>query len=221
MRARPRVLFIVIVLLGHAAAIHVFSLRIAGSRTARTAQPMALPIRLVLSPLPGEPAAQARSSSSEAPRPATTAVEVAHDVRFELTEESRAIALPSPGMNPDAGERRDWGAAAGRIARQLAEAGSGPMQFGSAGEEEEPREPAAPDFFELDSPRKAGYVEMLGPGRERRWINSRCYRDFGKPPYTITGTRPDLNPINCMVGPGSPRSDLFDHLKPDSLKDQD
>jgi hypothetical protein len=215
------VLFIVIVLLGHAAAIHFFSLRIAGSRTARTAQPMALPIRLVLTPLREEPAPQARSSNSEAPRSATSAVEVAHDARLEMPEESRAITLPSSDMNPDAGERRDWGAAAGRIAQQLVEAGSGPMQFGAAGEEEELREPAAPNFFELDSPRKAGYVEMLGPGRERRWINSRCYRDFGKPPYTIPGTRPDLNPINCMVGPGAVRSDLFDHLKPDNLKDQD
>lgn len=205
LRARPRLLFIVIILLGHAAALHFFSIRIADSRSVRRAQPMALPIRLVLTPLPQKSAQPARVSTREVPRDVATPVQMSADIRLE-----QPVA-----------DRPDWGVEAGRIARQLAETGSGPKVFGQAGEADEPGEPAVPNFFESESPRKAGYVEMLGPGLERRWINSRCYREFGRPPDRIAGTRPDLNPIQCMVGPGSPRSDLFDHLKPDNLKDRD
>lgn len=220
MREPPRLLFITIILLGHAAAIQFLSVRIEVLRSEDTSGQLALPIRILLAPPPEANRPSAEQVNRIAPANAARRNVERAQVELEERQPSTAITLPAPMLEPESQVRPDWAAQAGQIARQLAGQGFGPHSFGQGGEEDELREPAAPNFFELDSPRKAGYIEMLGPGIERRWISSRCYRDFGRPPDRIAGTRPDLNPINCMVGPGAVRDDLFDHLKPDYLEEE-
>jgi hypothetical protein len=177
------------------------------------------PIRILLVPLPEETHPQADDVERRAPASAASPEAEPDQARVEQRQQSAAITLSAPA--PESQVSADWATRAGNIARQLAEQDSGARAFGQGAGKDGLREPAAPNFFELDSPRKAGYIEMLGPGVERRWINSRCYRDFGRPPDRIAGTRPDLNPTNCLVGPGAVRDDLFDHIKPGYLEDKD
>ena len=63
--------------------------------------------------------------------------------------------------------------------------------------------------------------EMIEPGVERRWINSRCYREFGTKGVQLPGALPNINPVTCLIGSGPVRDDLFDHLKPEYLKDKE
>lgn len=219
LREPPRVLFVVIILLGHVAAIQLFSIRIEGPSGAQRAAPSAMPIHLMLMTSREMPLAADRGESG-----VSSMVAPVHGMTEALPEslpESTAIILPSTASVAGPVESTDWVAESGRIARQLAEATSGSRAFGDGAEEERLPDAAAPNFFESKSPRKAGYVEMLGPGVERRWISSRCYREFGKPRDRIAGTRADLNSTQCLVGPGPVRDDLFDHLKPDYLEGND
>jgi hypothetical protein len=68
---------------------------------------------------------------------------------------------------------------------------------------------------------RAGEIQVLVPGIERRWLSERCYMEFGHPPELFAGRGPRVNPVRCNVGPDEVRGDLFDHLKPDYLKQRE
>jgi hypothetical protein len=210
LRDPSRVVFVAIILLGHAAAIHVLMVRIEVRPADQQAGLVALPVHLVPLPPPE------RATSPERHALPTQRRMVPPGRRLTI-EPPREAAISNPSLDADANVRPDWAAQGERIARQWPQTDPGRRTFGNT-VQDEPPDPVAPDIFENKSPRRAGYAEMIAPGVERRWISERCYREFGRPPDRIAGTRADLNPITCLISQGPVRSDLFDHLKPEYLK---
>lgn len=218
MRERPRLLILATVLSGHAIAIYLMALRFEVQRDSRNVELLSIPIHLTPIQTP-EGREQPEGDVVEyMPREATHPA----DWRpIDVPAPAQATAITLPSLEPLSGERIDWAAQAEQMARKWSEPDPRPMNFGASGQEDEPAEAPAPNFFKSNSPRRAGYSEMLAPGVERIWTSSRCYREFGIPPDRVAGTRPDLNPLTCLGGSGPVRDDLFDHLKPDYLKAQE
>ena len=217
MRDPRRALVLAVILLGHAVAVYLLSVRIDRPQPRPDAEFLSLPIRLM--PLPEPP----RSTTPPREGPDRLVIEprrpVNEDAPPDPTERSTAITLPSAEVESQ--DPINWIGQMEARAKGFGDPAPGPMEFGLDTNQPQPEEPAPLNIFRSNSPRRAGYVEMLEPGVERRWVSSRCYRDFGKPALIIPGTRPDLNPMTCLVGEGPVRDDLFDHLKPDYLQDQE
>lgn len=223
MRDPPRTLFLAVILLGHTAAIYLLSIRFERPQQRQNAEFASLPIRLM--PLPEVP-------RTTAPRrggveqlvigPTRPLDDPLDDVPHQPTERSETITLPSPEAESQAArDPISWIGQMQAGTGGWGEPDPGTMEFGLEAHQPDPEEPPSLNIFRSNSPRRAGYVEMLEPGVERRWVSSRCYREFGKPSLVIPGTRPDLNPLTCLTGKGPVRDDLFDHLKPDYLKQED
>ena len=220
MRKQPRVLIASLVLLGHVLAMYLLIAGVSARLDHRVPEFATIAIRLM--PIP----AQERSARTEVLEPESSVP--APTVPAELPEivlvnddlSGAAITVPTPQTEPAPRQRIDWALQAAQAARRWAEPDSGPMKFGPAQPGDEPDDPPR-NIFESNSPRKAGYIEMIAPGVERRWINSRCYREFGTQGVQLPGALPNINPVTCLIGAGPVRDDLFDHLKPEYLKDKE
>jgi len=210
--APPRLLFGAVIIAGHAAAIYVLTLRVDWDRDIGPSLLAVMPISISLTPILGLPRDEARL---EIPREVNPRI-----AARELEPPEFEAQAASPGRETDTGKRADILTSFGRSGRHWADVDSKPLEFGRL-QEDDPSTPTNRNFFEGTSPRRAGFIEMLESGVERRWISSRCYREFGKSRTAPLGAASDLNPITCLVGPGgSPRSDLFDHLKPEYFSNE-
>jgi hypothetical protein len=220
MRKPSRVLTASLVLIGHAFAIYLLMAGVATRPDNRVAESSTIAIRLMPVSAPERSARpEFFEPESRVPGP-TDPADLPEIVLVNDDMAGTAISLPSPQPEPGSRERIDWASQAEQAARRWSEADSGPMKFGPANPRDEPAD-APPNFFEGNSPRKAGYIEMIEPGVERRWINSRCYREFGTKGVQLPGALPNINPVTCLIGSGPVRDDLFDHLKPEYLKDKE
>jgi hypothetical protein len=129
--------------------------------------------------------------------------------------ESTPIATLAPGATQDVeGARVDWNGLADESVPQWDLSTSGHREFGAMPKEEASSQEAPVEFFRKS---RAGEIEMIGPGLERRWISDRCYMEFGHPPDLFFSLAPKANMAYCLA-PRLPRDDLFDHLKPEYLK---
>lgn len=217
----PRALILAAILVGHAGVIYLMSLRTEGPEEMPKMEILTIPIHLMpLAANQGPPPPEGDAAPS-APRTRRLPQNVPEEVSPARTQQSVAITLPPPDTALQAGPEIDWAAQADRMNSDWADSGPPLKASGRVNEDDEPAGSSVRGIFERNSPRQAGYVEMLAPGVERRWSNSRCYRDFGVPADRIAGTRSDLNPLNCITGPSAVRDDLFDHLKPDYLQDRE
>jgi hypothetical protein len=220
MRKQPRVLILSLVLLGHTAAIYVLMAGVPTRADDRVAAFPTIAIRLLPMPAPGPGTRpEVFETASSVPR-ATDPADLPEVILVNGDLAGTALSLPPPETEPGPRERIDWASQAAQAARQWAEPDSGPMQFGPAIPGDEPKDPPR-NIFESNSPRRAGYIEMIEPGVERRWISSRCYREFGAKGVQFPGALPTINPVTCLIGSGPVRDDLFDHLKPEYLKDRE
>ncbi len=212
MRERPRVVIFATVLTGHAVAIYLLAVSGDVQVYPRSVKLLTFPIRLAPNfPVESPPLPQGEMTR-HVPEPAPRLADEA-----PLPSVISTSSLPEPDPTP--GEGVDWAGQAEKRSRNWVEPESAPLKFGSSGQSEDPTQELGRNIFESRSPRRAGFVEMIEPGVERRWLSSRCYREFGKRRDSVADTRPDLNPVTCLMGSGPPRDDLFDHLKPDYLKD--
>jgi hypothetical protein len=125
-------------------------------------------------------------------------------------------APASPSIEDSAGARKDWTGAAVEADRQISRWKHNGFGEGPADEPLSAKKPLG--VFERGSPHRAGDIELFEDGVERRWVSSRCYRDFGGPPDSLARRNPGLNLLHCSAGPREVDGDLFDHLKPGYLK---
>lgn len=114
----------------------------------------------------------------------------------------------------------DWDVEAEKNKQHSGRSTSGQRTFGKAEHDGDPDGPPNASL-ETTSPRRAGYIEVLGPGFERHWLSSRCYREFGGPPSLLAASGFKAHPITCLTGSGSVDGALFDHLKPEYLRQKD
>lgn len=216
-RDRPRALILATIILGHTVVIYLLWMRVEEPPEIQETVLLSVPITLLPIPDPEVPVSPQDVVPEPLPRTPRPAEErVANDLPAAIEQ----ILVPSQTAEPVAIQLPDFAGDAEKTARAWADSNADSRGFNPAAPAREPANAPGRNIFRLDTPRRAGYTEMLGPGIERRWSNSRCYRDFGVPPDRVAGTRQDLNPLTCLVGPGSLRDDLFDHLKPDYLQDQ-
>jgi hypothetical protein len=198
----PRLLILTVLLLCHAAAIYVMGWRIHAPRVPQLDEIRALPIQLM--PLPErEPEPGHAQPRKVRARPAPTA-----------PPDSRAsapITMPVPEQVPEKAEAGpDWGNEAKEAAERWVRKHADEIKL--------PTRKAPIGIFDIESPHKAGDVDILGPGIERRWLSKSCYREFGHMPKPYTGREMNFPvPISCL-GPSKPRGDLFEELKPEYLK---
>jgi hypothetical protein len=159
----------------------------------------------------------------EEPPPVRRAEVPAPTIRSQpVPAESTAITLTEPQQVPAVENTPvplvDWAKEAATAIQNMAQSGSGAVTFGDRPQDEAPSVKAPYGVFEKRSPRKAGYVEEIAPGITRKWVNERCYREFGHLPELFADQGPKVNPVRCLAGPGPVFGDLFDHLKPKYLK---
>lgn len=68
---------------------------------------------------------------------------------------------------------------------------------------------------------RAGDIETLGPGRERRWVSEKCFWEFGNPPPLFAEPGPRIQAIHCVSGSTEPNGHLLDEIKPRYLQKTD
>lgn len=214
-----RLLFFVVILLGHAAVISLMRRSIYASRAASEAHLATLPIYVMPLATPQLQESRRVDAAASVQRQTTPPRQSRAIAIPQPPQEGTAIQVPEPRVALDVENRGpDWAREAEKSVQQLARLFTEPRAFGKA-----PKNIAAPDEFrdraiEANPHRRAGYVEVLGPGYERHWLSSRCYREFGGQPALLAGSGFRVHPITCLVGGGSADGDLLDHLKPDYLR---
>lgn len=128
-------------------------------------------------------------------------------------------AEPQQGLVVEPVQPPDWGEEGSRAAERIVRGNPAPRQFGEARQKPEPL--AEPPSVFTKPAHVAGEIQVLGPGVERRWVSEHCYVEYGHPPPLFPGAGPRVNPVRCNVGSREARGDLFDHLKPKYLKQQE
>ena len=219
---RSRLLFSAVVLLGHVVVMYFMRESVNSPRAVRRDEASTIPIYIIpLAELGREKPRKVDtivSIQARTPRPReSTAIAIP-----EPPQESTATQVPAPHLAPDLRTTQpDWAGAAEKSVQQLARSTSERRGFGQAPQEDALSNEVPAGVVDGKSPHRAGSIEILGPGYERRWISSRCYREFGGPPSLLAGTGFKVTPTTCLVGSGPPDSDLFEHLKPEYLRRKD
>lgn len=136
--------------------------------------------------------------------------------------ESVAITITEPQQAPDTPgtsiPQVDWAQEAAAVIQDMTRPKSGPRQFGDRQKEEPPPDDRYIHPLVKPPAHRAGDIEILGPGIERRWLGERCYMEFGHPLLELfPAPGPKVNPVRCMMG-SSVDGHIFDHLKPEYLK---
>jgi hypothetical protein len=213
---RSRWVFSTVVLLGHVVVIYFMRESVNSPRAARRDEVSAMPIYIMpLAELGREKPRKVDTIGPiqvKRPRPReSTAIAIPEPPR-----ESTATQVPAPQPAPDLRTTQpDWVGDAERSVTQLERSTSERRGFVK---EDGPANEAPAGVVDRKSPHRAGAIEILGPGYERRWISSRCYREFGGSPSLLAGHGFKVTPISCLVGSGPPDSDLFEHLRPEYLR---
>jgi hypothetical protein len=218
---RPRLLFSAVILLGHAATIYFLMMGIRAPRIVRDDEFSGLPIYVMSMTEPEREKPRKAEvadglAAKKSPPPESTAITTPDP----LQESSTTQAPVQETSNTDT-TRPDWALEAQKSVRESGRSTHELKRFGSTPQDGPPSDDAPVSIFDGKSPRRAGYVESLGPGYERRWLSSRCYREFGAPPSLSGGTGFIGTPITCLIGSGPPNGHLFDHLKPKYLSEQE
>jgi hypothetical protein len=217
--AQPRVAFVVAILVGHGLMIYLLLDR---SGILRRETPDAeLWSRVFISSIPTR-AAQAdshklTSATSAKQKPEIDNVPVDTAPLAQEVATPAQIELPSSSSAPSI----DWTHEATVAARRSVEQGSKGRDFGDSTRDDSVLRKKIQEAPHVNHGRRAGVIEMVGPGVERRWVSERCYWEFGSPPPLFSGPGPTLNPLHCMIGPSDPNSHLFDEIKPRYLQDKD
>ncbi len=203
-RLQRRALVWAFILLGHALLIYGMT---RGSTLPRVFPVHEAPIASMMlifidpSELRGREPQSTRSDTFKI-SPSAASIEIA---AITLPIQAEGVAQPEAAI--------DWVEEGKEAARRLPNVSTDPQ-------ESTDREPKG--IFERETTRhRAGDIEVIGQGIElieRRWINSRCYREFGNMPELRASAGPKVNPIRCNLGSSVPDGSLFDHLKPDYLK---
>ena len=206
-RGQSRGVVVVAIFIGHAVLIYVLT-RTPSLERETADQFSSRPI--YLTPFIVEPVA-ARRSRVLTPR---------REVRPTATE-STALTIAEPVPSSETADtpspQVDWAQEATAAAREVTRPKSGPRQFGDRPEEEPPPQGKYDRPLLKPPAHRAGDIEMLGPGIERRWVSENCYMEFGHPlPELFPAPGPKVNPVRCRLG--SVDGHIFDHLKPEYLK---
>ncbi|MEO8316668.1 MAG: hypothetical protein ABI645_17955 [Pseudomonadota bacterium] len=134
----------------------------------------------------------------------TTAITVAEP----LPDTDLAIPLP----------RVDWAQEVVTTVEAVTRSKREPRKFGALQKKESlPDEESARPLIQPPAHR-AGEIEVLGPGIERRWLSENCFMEFGHPLLELfPAPGPKVNPVRCRMG-SAVDGHIFDHLKPEYLK---
>ena len=209
-RNRVRIAVLAGTVLSHALLIWVMATRTTDLEPESADEFSSSPI--YLQPLIVEPVAPRRSQAMTLVRKS----QPRHAESAAITAEQPEQA-PAPSDTPE--PQVDWANEATTIARKLADPESGPVQFGNRHKEAPPTDDRYIHPLIKPPVRRAGLIEMVGPGIERRWLSERCYIEFGRLPELFPAPGPRVNPVRCMIGP-SIDGHIFDHLKPKYLQQE-
>jgi hypothetical protein len=213
-RDPARALVLAVILFGHAVLIHFMAQHISVPRITAEGGYSSVPIHLMQIVEP-QPASPRRNRQEEHAVVSLTPP----DHPGETVEVPESAGTTTPALPPvveAAGLRKDWTGSAAEADQQIAR--SRHNGFGEGPRDDLPSARKPLGVFERGPPHRAGDIELFEDGVERRWVNSRCYRDFGGPPDPLARRNPGLNPLRCSAGPREVDGDLFDHLKPGYLK---
>jgi hypothetical protein len=204
-----RLLALLLVVFGHAVLIYLIASQSHALRPETVDEFTSVPIYLTPTVQP----------EREAPRKA----DVADQLRRKtlLRKESTAIALPVPESIPIADAALpDWSHEAEEAARRMANPVVQRRGFGKPPEDDVVADKPPVGVFERGPSRRMGDIEMIGPGIERRWYSANCFQEFGHLPDLFPAPGLRVNPVRCLVGPRDADGTLFEHLKPEYLKQQ-
>lgn len=206
---------LVVILLGHAVLIFFMAQHTAIPRILAEDEFPSLPIHLMQIVEPEEQAPTRRSlqeSGLAAPLPLHG--DPVDEIGILESAEFSTPVVPSVAEVP--GVRIDWTGAVAEADQRIAQ--SRRKGFGAAPQDPRLSGKKPLGVFERGPPHRAGDIELFEDGIERRWVNSRCYRDFGGPPDPLPRRNPGINLLHCLMGSREADGDLFDHLKPGYLK---
>lgn len=204
----PRTIFVAAILFGHGLIVLLLLGRAQERRVIPESDIGTLPIYITpMTPRTTRNQTHKVATTRSAPRDAETSINP------PITPTPPAPGVPTPPNPPI-----DWASEAQQAARRAAQPDER-AQFIRRDESILRPGPAQP--ARGDRPHRAGDIEMVGPGIERRWISENCYWEFGRPPPLFTGPLPRLHQVHCKPGALEPAGDLFDEIKPGYLKEKD
>jgi hypothetical protein len=201
-----RLLVLLLVVLGHGLLIYLLTLHSNASRTESTDEFRS--VAIYLAPI----------VELEQGAPRKNSVVEATPTNRQKHKESTAIALPVPQAVPSADiAQPDWAMEAEEAAQRIANSVAPRRGFGKPSEDNVATDKPPVGIFERGSPHRAGDIEMIGPGIERRWLNENCFQEFGHLPELFPAPGLRVNTVRCLVGRAADGT-LFEHLKPGYLK---
>jgi hypothetical protein len=206
-RNPQRLLALLLVVLGHSVLIYLIAMHGHSARTVVVDEVPSIPI--YLTPL--------MEVEQEAPRKADVADHTTS--KKPLRKESISITLPVKQPTQIAEiSRQDWASEAQEAARRMANSVAPRRGFGKPPEEDVVIDKPPVGIFERGSAHRAGDIEMIGPGIERRWYSDRCFQEYGHLPDLFPAPGLRINPVRCTRGPRNADGTLFEHLTPEYLK---
>jgi hypothetical protein len=220
-REPPRLLFMVAILLGHGLIVYLLLDRTGMLRAAATGEE--LWSRVYISPLSDRRAPSPPSTVPDNPAKADTrrsSREVKAFVPGPIVEQVPLITPKEPAPS-DTSPSIDWSREAEDAARRAVLLGANDRDFSDSTKDETRPRRKIEEAPKTERGHRAGDIEMVGPGIERRWVSENCFWEFGRPPPLFAGPLPRIHQVQCKLGPADPNSHLFDEIKPRYLKKQD
>lgn len=210
-----RVMTMVVIVLGHAVLIFFMVQHNSVPQILAENGFSSLPIHLIQIVEP-ERVPRRRTPQESSPVVASSAQQSDPRDESSFLENTQIAASVQESIEEAPGVRVDWTGAAAEADQRIAQ--SRRMGFGEAPQDNQTPEKKPLGVFERGPPHRAGDIEMFEDGVERRWVNSRCYRDFGGPPDPLARRNPGIKLLHCLMGSREVDGDLFDHLKPGYMK---
>jgi hypothetical protein len=210
-----RAMIVAVIVLGHGALMFFMAQHVSVRQFPAGQKFSALPIHLIQI---GEPdqVQPGRSRQESSPVETSSAQQSNPGDVNNLTESTEISSSGRESLEEVPGVRMDWTGAAAEADQRISQ--SRRKGFGEGSQDNQTSGRKTLGVFERGPPHRAGDIEMFEDGVERRWVNSRCYRDFGGPPDPLARRSPRVNLLNCLMGPREVEGDLFDHLKPGYLQ---
>jgi hypothetical protein len=220
-REPPRLLFMAAILFGHGLIVYLLLDRTGMLRVAVASDE--LWSRVYIAPIPDRRPPSPLSSALDNPAGADTrqpTIKAPVFVPSPLVEKVPPTTSSDP-VASDTAPPIDWAREAEDGARRSVQLGASGRLFSDSTRDETRTRREPEEVPKADPGRRAGVIEMVGPGIERRWISQKCYWEFGQPPPLFAGPGPKTNQVHCMVGSAEPNSHLFDEIRPRYLRKKD
>lgn len=217
-REPPRFAFVAAILVGHGLLIYLLLDRSGIFR--RETQDAELWNRVYIASIPS---LTERAKSQEMATAASATRRPERDTApIDLEPLAREEVSPVPdGLPPsDSAPSIDWKQEATGAARRSVELGTKAREFSDLTRDDSVLRKKIEEAPKVSRGHRAGDIEMVGPGIERRWVSEKCYWEFGTPPPLFAGQGPMTNPLHCMIGSVEPNSHLFDEIKPKYLREK-